>query len=731
MPPLERPAETDRLQVHLDLEAHVHLADVEHHGLSIDLGTPARMKYSLGAWRTGWGKDGREDGTTYSEVTSNAARLFIPLSGGEACTVRVRLKSKGSANVQVFLNNESLASAALAPQGFAEYDFPVPAGVGHAGENQLMLRFAELERANDAAPFVWIDWVKVVPDGDGSPAAREPVHYDALVTELAVGGYKRRAITLPAESSLTYYVELPPAAKLAFRAAAVDGGICASVRITPEGGRPVELWRGDLIDAWQVQQLPLDAFAGQVVKLELKAEGRGVGGFATPQILAPDPVVPPPPSDNPPRSVVLLLVDTLRADHLHAYNPQTRVQTPELDAFATQSAVFEAAQSPENWTKPAVASVLTGLYPSSHGTKGSDAQLVDEALLVSEAFKSAGFATATFIANGYVSDKFGFNQGWDSYTNYIREKRSSNAEHVLRDAASWIEAHKQERFFVYIQTIDPHVPYDPPEEFLSLYQSEPYSGPIRPRQTADQLERAKQVPTKLRLVDTDRQYIEALYDGEISFHDRAFGAFVERLKRSGVYDKTLVIVTADHGEEFLDHKSWGHGHTVYQELLAVPFIARYPPSIKPQRVRPTVSTVDIAPTALALAGVPVPDVMEGVDRTRLMRGGAAPPLTAAFSDFLDDRRVVRAGRWKLIMRGLTPTLFDLDTDPHEQVELELKAHPIALRYCRVLLGTFLGARDRGDWLNPTPAQQSIALRGGPADLDEATRGGLRALGYAN
>jgi hypothetical protein len=153
--------------------------------------------------------------------------------------------------------------------------------------------------------------------------------------------------------------------------------------------------------------------------------------------------------------------------------------------------------------------------------------------------------------------------------------------------------------------------------------------------------------------------------------------------------------------------------------------------VKVRRVREPVSTVDIAPTVLAAAGVPIPQDMEGRDRTPQLLGAAAPPLSAAVSDFLDDRRAVRCGHFKLVLRGLTPTLFDLASDPHEQLELNLAEHPIALRYCRILLGSFLGARNRGDPLNPEPARPSPAFRAGNAPVDEATRAGLRALGYAN
>ena len=742
---IDEPALPGSMQLHFELQRHVHLADLEQPGLFVDFGTPARMKYSVGHWRTGWGRDGVEGADSFTPVLAASARLYLPLADSVAMRLRLRMKPLASNTLQPFLNNEPLASIALdRGAGFAEYEVQVPAGVARAGENQLLLRFAEPPSQPPAAaleqPLAAVDWLQILPlTAAGQPVAgaaavsgqgdRASVPDGKLVRAFASGGYTRNAIALQAPARLSYHLELPRAAKLTVRVGSPGGNAQAVLRITPAGGKPAELWRGQLSDAWLLLQLPLDTYAGQVVKLELCALGSGVAGFASPAIV--EPRAAPAAQDQRPQGVIVLLVDTLRADRLRAYNPESRVRTPALDALAAQGAVFEAAQAPENWTKPSVASVLTGLYPTSHGTKTGDALLAERAQLVSEVFKEAGFATGLFAANGFVSDRFGFNQGWDRYTNYVREKRNTNADNVLRDAANWIEEHRRERFFAYIQTIDPHVPYDPPDEFLEPYQSEPYTGPIRPWLTASQLEKAKQVPPKLELTETDRAYLSALYNGEVSFHDRYLGVFIDRLKRMGLYDRVLFVVTADHGEEFYDHKSFGHGHTLYQELIGVPFIARHPGSVKARRVREPVSTIDIAPTILSAAGVPIPETMEGRDRLPQLLGAPAPPLSAAFSDFLDDRRAVRSGRFKLILRGLTPTLFDLGSDPAEQVELNLAEHPIALRYCRILLGAFLGADNRGDFANPAPARPSLQLRGENAQIDEATRAGLRALGYAN
>jgi choline-sulfatase len=733
----DSPSAKDPGNAHLNLQNLVHLADVDRGGLFIDFGTPARPKYTVGGWKTGWGKDGKAGDTTFTYANATSGRVYLPLAKSDAYTFRFRLKPVGTGTLQVYLNNIALPSVKLDKGAeFAEYDVPVPASAARAGENNLQLRFGGTQKIDGEDLAVAMDWLRVLPAAATAPAL-PPLTYGTLVQDAAVGGQKRKAILLPAPASLTYYVDVPKDAKLNLGLGAGDaakGGnakpaVSAQIRVTPESGKARDLWQGALSSTWQEQQLSLSAYAGSVVKLEISASGDGSAAFSAPTITVPQENTAQ--AKAPAKSVIVLLIDTLRADHLSAYEKRSRVKTPVLDAFAGEAAVMESAQSPENWTKPSVASVLTGLWPMSHGTKQSEAKLSDKALMVSEVFKAAGFQTASFIANGYVSDKFGFDQGWDFYTNYIRENRSTTAEKVFKEAADWVEKHKDKRFFLYVHTIDPHVPYSPPEEFLKMYQTEPYSGQVKPRLTPDLLEKAKRVPPKVTFNDKDRAYLEALYDGEISYHDKYLGVFVERLKKLGLYDQVVFVITADHGEEFYDHNSYGHGHSVYQELLHVPFMVRWPGTVSPQRVATTVSTVDISPTVLTAAGVAVPDVMEGTDRVPQLLGAlpSAPPV--AFSDFLDDRRVIRAGRWKLILSGLRATFFDLKSDPGEKVELDLASHPIALRYCRILLGQFMGAKDRGDWMSAAPKGKSVDLKSEGVDMDEKTKAGLKALGYAN
>jgi arylsulfatase A-like enzyme len=720
-----------------DLLAIAHLADVDHHGLYVDFGTAARDKYTIGDWRTGWGSDGADGDETFTHA-SDAARLYVPVRHVGPHTLRLRMKAIGSRRLQVFVNNTSLPEGIALTGGdeFRDYDIAVPASLLREGENYLLLRFGGTTRVGDENVSAAVSSLRLIPGS--APSAEEGFlapEQGALVAAVDVGGTERRALAVRTPTTITYHLEVPREGRLVVGVGAEGDaeGARARVVVRPEGGEAEEVYSAAVSAArWDDQSIDLSRFAGQVVRVDLIAEGEGRGGrvaWGAPAIMVPPPQVA---ELRPVRNVIVLLIDTLRASKLRVYNPSSRVRTPVLDRIAAEGTVFEQAQAPENWTKPSVASVLTGLTPSTHGAKTSEARLPESAEMVSEVFRSAGFRTAAFLANGYVSDRFGFNQGWDHYTNYIRENRSTEAENVFAEAAQWIEQHRERRFFVYIQTIDPHVPYDPPAEFLQMYDPRTdYAGQVRPRMTGDLLERAKRTPPAVTFDASDRRRLEALHDGEISYHDREFGRFLERLGQMGVLDDTLLVITSDHGEEFNEHGSWGHGHSLYQELIGVPLIVWRPGTVPVQRVRHTVSTLSVSPTVLELAGVPGLRMAEGRSLVPDLRGETPVGPQVAFSDFLDDRRAIRAGRWKLVLRGHNPTMFDLERDPGEQRELSMSAHPIAARYLRVLIGQYLGASHRGRWLE---AEQGPGLHLGSEasqPLDPETCAQLRALGYVD
>lgn len=719
------------LDAHSDLTALRHLAEVDDGGWYLDFGTPAQSKYTVGDWRSGWVGKGVDGDTTYAHVGMRG-RVYFNADAPASLVARVRLRSHGTRALTPYLNNTQLKSIQLREGGeFVDYDVALPKERVQTGENYLLLAFGGTVPIDGQDVSVAVDSIWIRNQSDPSTARRAPT-YEGLVANVRLGDEERQAMALSRRSTLRYHVMVPANGLLGFGIGVEgEGDAPFVIEVTADGQAPAQVLVGSASASWTDHKADLSRFAGETVRIDLRAQGQGSGrvAWSSPRIFVPE---QPERSLEPAKNVVLLVIDTLRADKLRPFNPQTRVKTPAIDRLAAEGVVFELAQAPENWTKPSVASILTGLHPQTHQQKTGDAALPSSAELLSEHLKAQGFATGGFIANGYVSDRFGFDQGWDDYTNYIREAKSTEAKDVFEDAGNWIEAHKDARFFAYIQTIDPHVPYDPPGEYLEIYDPGQYSGQIKPRMTGDLLEKAKRNPPQVVFDARDKERLKALHDGEITKHDHFFGAFLDRLAALGLSEDTLIVVTADHGEEFDDHGSWGHGHSVYQELLHVPLMFRLPSRLPAgTKVSSAVSTLDVSATVTELLGVPGMSQNEGHELVGLMLGEASSHPTVAFSDFQDDRRVITTGRWKLVLRAnLTSTMFDLVADPMEKVELDASAFPVGRRYSRMLLGQFLGASDRGDWLS-AEQKSGTRLERENAEMDDTIRDQLRALGYAH
>ncbi|MEO0322307.1 MAG: sulfatase [Myxococcota bacterium] len=719
-PPGDR--EALRSRVHMDLVDLAHLADHRADGaLRVAFGGPARAKYTSGGWNSGWSGDALREGEGVSRF-GRLGRVYLPLSAAEAegnLELRLRVRSVGAEALLLFWNGQALGEANVAAGGFRDLRVAVPAGVARAGENYLLLRATQTTELDGTPVSFELARLDVVPEGATAPATPEPLR--GLAT---VEGAERDALRLRAPSSASWHFAVPPDAALSFRAVTESGAPTLRVTVTPEGGETLVLSDDP---ARGSGRLDLDALAGKVVRLEVSAGGEGRLALSPLRVEVPAPALAP---FTPAQNVIVLTIDTLRASKLRAYAPSSRVRTPALDAFARQATLFERAQAPENWTKPSVASILTGLFPATHGTKNDGSKLPEDALTLGEVFQGAGFQTASFLANGYVSRAFGFDQGWDHYTNYIRERRNTNASNVFREAREWIDEHAGEgRFFAYLQTIDPHVPYDPPDRFLAMYDGGEYDGQVTNRRTHLLLEDAKKRPPRVTFTERDKERIEALHDGEISYHDAEMAKFLAFLDERGLTENTLFVITSDHGEEFEEHGSWGHGHSIFQELLHVPLLVRFPGVADAgRRVPHVVSTQAIAPTVLEAAGLPVPAAMEVGSLLGFARGAPPPGPWLAFSDFQENRRVVRALDWKLVLRSsLTYVLFDLARDPGERNEMNGRAHPIAMRYLRIMSGQFLGAEDRRDWLHGgAGAGRALAE---DADMDEELCRQLVAIGY--
>lgn len=372
-------------------------------------------------------------------------------------------------------------------------------------------------------------------------------------------------------------------------------------------------------------------------------------------------------TERRPTNVVVIAIDTLRADRLGCYG-YGRPTSPRLDALAREGVVFEQAIAQSPWTLPSFASILTGVLPQRHGAgQGKNCLLVPcaapspEHPLLPEIFRAAGYRTASFVSNGFAGAPVGLGRGFE------RADGWSVGTRAVAASVEWLAAHREERLFLFVHIVEPHAPFGPPDAAGPELLDRAYDGPVGTRADVAVLARVA--------TDADRRRVSDLYDADVWKADALAGQVLDALDRLGIDDRTLVVVVADHGEELYERGTAGHGHSLFDELLRVPLIVRWPGRTPRGRIAQQVRAMDVFPTVLEAAGLPVPAGLDAVGLGALARGGPAPPETSAavaeFTFIGSELRGLRNGREKLVVdvdRDQT-RLFDLDGDPGETADV--------------------------------------------------------------
>ncbi|MBN1272684.1 MAG: sulfatase [Candidatus Aminicenantes bacterium] len=307
-------------------------------------------------------------------------------------------------------------------------------------------------------------------------------------------------------------------------------------------------------------------------------------------------------------NVIFILADALRADHLGCYG-YPRPTSSHIDAFADKGIVFERMMSNSPWTKPSVASLFTSLLPHEHGVQNWVADLDSKNLTLAEAFRNRKYTTAGFHANPIISSRHNFQQGFETY----QELPLNECDKIADTFLGWLSEHKNKTFFAYLHFMDNHLPYDPPEEILGILEPEGTLSSMTGRNIAFTM----RMMTVIGLSAEDRQHLINLYDAELIDFDRQFQKILASVERYGIADNTIIVLTADHGEELWDHGGFEHGHSVYNELLHVPMIIKGP-QLPAKRISPFVQMLDVFPSLMALTGKPIPPGLRGKDFTGLL-----------------------------------------------------------------------------------------------------------------
>lgn len=379
-------------------------------------------------------------------------------------------------------------------------------------------------------------------------------------------------------------------------------------------------------------------------------------------------------------NVVLISIDTLRADHLGTYG-YARPTSPNIDALARRGVTFERATSPSSWTLPAHASMLTGVSPYRHGATSEATRIRDDVPLLAELLRAHGYHTAAFVNAPFVSRRYGFARGFASFDQRFEERRSDIAQRqaVITRAVDGLEP----PFFLFLHFMDVHTPYRPPKQFNVFARDRRSKQVLKDLGEGGvlALQRAAR-EGRLQMSPEARDRLIDLYDGEILALDHYIGELVRAIDAR--FPETIVILTADHGEEFLEHGGFGHGDTLFEEVLHVPLIVAGGGLARGVRVGDLVSLVDVPPTILALAGAPVPPGLDGRSLTADL-AGRADAATRARADATErtlalhtashdgtlSLRGVRRGDRKLLRddRKQTSALYDLAADPGEHEAL--------------------------------------------------------------
>jgi len=455
------------------------------------------------------------------------------------------------------------------------------------------------------------------------------------------------------------------------------------------------------------------------------------------------------PLDGP--NIILISVDTLRPDHLGCYGYE-RETSPRIDALAAEGAVFENAISSTSWTLPAHAALFTGLADSVPGCYDTDKQLDPSRVTMAERLSALGYDTVGFFSGPYLHPVFGLGQGFDEYedcssyerlsletvakTGSIEAARIDRASHeditnprVYERVSAWLETTARtpddgaaaRPFFMFIHMWDVHFDYIPPAPYDTMFDPD-YEG------TIDGANFFFNDRINPQMSARDLEHVIALYDGEIAWTDDHIGRILDDVERLGLTGDTIVALVSDHGTEFFEHGGKIHRRTLYDEVIRIPLIIRYPGHVTPgARHDEQVRLIDVMPTLLDLAGADRPGDVMGQSLVPVLAGGTLGPDTIAISELFTVGRELRSFRrsgGKLISdeKAGQIAMFDLRSDPGESAPF----HDVSAEdeWVQALLQD---KRQATKWLDGFRAAQPAATA--TSEIPEALRRQLQSLGY--
>jgi hypothetical protein len=692
--------------------------DIDHRGPLLDAGTSAMIG------RFGWGEGKpagvtsvEHDGSTWARVTDRKLTVNFTLTDASPIFVAARVVGNGAKSAQVLLDDQPLGTLTFAREQIkiantGTTTLPVDAGI-HA----LTLRFFGRNRDQDS--LADIDWIRVgIPD-DSAATYGPPTLRDLVAPAAAIGGVPHRSLALRAPGSVRCTVSVPEGAILRASVGVQGTGEGdAEIRVLRDGKKPeslsvLHLEAGDHA-TWTEIEVPLIAYAHEVIALELRATQASRGG----RVLFGDPMItvtaPPPPPAPAARAVVIVVLDGIERAELPPWNGAPTPGLPALAELASTATIFDQHRAPSPIVSAVVASLLTGLPPSAHSLGDAAARLPADLTTIAGVARDASVRTAMFTGVPHTFRAFGFAQAWERFVEFAPSS-GDPATAPLDSAAAWItevaKASTESRLLTVIHARGGHPPWDMTLKEMSAAVPTDYTGMIEPRTAAQlisKLRRGKHAATNVN--DADRQRIRSLEQIALAGQDRALGALIAALKTANLWDTTLLIVTGDasSGAGALFAEAGELKEPLSEPALMLPLYIHFPTGIYAgKRVTRPTSVVDLANEALGALSLGFSKQATGRDISRAAGGvdeGTAPQIAS-----LDSRYSARWGT--LVLEGRYPTapdLCDLAVDPTCAFNRREKMPIAAGALFRSIIAEQLAARVPASTREPATIDQDTA-----------------------
>lgn len=706
-------------------------------------GTPHAKQYLVSGW-----SDPEKDHNTPFQWAVNSKPVFIfHVTERRPYYLHLKMKSFFPNTGEVYVNQRRAGKFDVWDE--AEITtIRLSEQLVHNSSNEVELRFNELrspDEAQDSRRLAAAVYFAIVSPskypGEG-PAPTQGSYWSA--DRLTIGGKRVPALDVQTGTSFRFYEKLNPGSMFNFGtfydpSQLSENDDYAAFRITvktdqkPEGKEIFYKRVTEKTSAYQHVPLPGDLKADPDTLYQIELEIDRNSSFTSSRTawlnptISQKPVYSEPPAiseatiqslrqQNRDANVIIILLDAAAGTHFGCYGYK-RNTTPFTDALAKENFQFNRSYTQAVYTLASTASLMSGMYPHHHRITNRKSRLPSETYTMGEAFQEAGYQTGTFVANGNASGIFGMTQGFHKINEVFRDESYTGwGQDVTKQFNRWVDSDPNRKFFAYLHYREPHAPFNPPADWIHKFVDPKYAGV---KEASYELRQQINMG-KVSATQGDRDYITALYDANLAYADFQVGEIIRNLKRNGIYDRTIIIVTSDHGEAFWEHNFQGHNSQLYEESIRIPLVIKLANPGHGKRIDHPVRTIDLYPMLTDLLGF---------SRKKFHADGKSflPYFASAPADgrevvthtlgertysYLDDR-------YKYIYSPIyhTEELYNLKEDPLEKND-RIKSEPVRAAYYRSRLVAQIASRK-------TTRRQKLEH----VVIDESTRDNLKALGY--